>query len=255
MSHRVHDEACSHLGVAASAHACHHTLPEMRGLNTAGEEVPSVSLQRTPVEKLMHMFSREDAGVGGDAGSGDDGEGSKGGWSTWMGIVFVCLALVNFLSSQASTGSQQQQQRASSQGRQGASAGQQRARESTPAPDAGAGGRRRTSADAGGGNRPDSSSAHSSSRSAGAAGGSARGAQDEGPRQRPAAAAGAGSATDDLRSRLGNCTVLALPRSSLSSSTCPPARRALPQPRSPRTCRTSLHLCLGTCYSVPCPSW
>ncbi len=90
--HHVASPACCDMqprGVAL-AHACHHALPEMRGVNTAGEEVPSVSLQRTPVEKLMHMFSREDAGGGrvGFGGGGARGRGVRGagalGWGSFL---------------------------------------------------------------------------------------------------------------------------------------------------------------------------
>lgn len=153
-----------------------------------------------------------------------------------MGMVFVCLALVNYLTSQASSGSQQ---RTSSQGRQGASGGQQDqqgARESKPQPEADAGAQSRSSAASSGvDSSRTSSGVNSSSPSPGAAGGSARGAQDEGARQRPTAAAPAASGKDDLANRLGTCSVITpLPRppasyripsssrGSLAPAPCPP---------------------------------
>jgi hypothetical protein len=216
-----------------------------------------VALAWTPAEKLFNMFSRESAGgAGGGAGAGGDGEGSKGegskgGWSTWMGMVFVCLALVNYLTSQASSGSQQ---RTSSQGRQGASGGQQGqqgARESKPQPEADAGAQSRSSAASSGVDSSRTpSGVNSSSRSPGAAGGSARGTQDEGARQRPAAAAPAASGKDDLTNRLGNCSVITPPPRLLShlitfpGKSCP---RSVPAALQHLAC---LSASLGSGFSV-----
>jgi len=176
-----------------------------------------------------------------------------------MGMVFVCLALVNYLTSQASSGSQQ---RTSSQGRQGGSGGeqgQQGARQSTPQPEADAGAQSCSSAASSGGDSSAHRSSHTSSgvnsspRSPGAAGGSARGAQDEGPRQRPAAAGSAGSGKDDLTNRLGNCSVITLPPRlpshpmTFPGKACP---RAVPAALQHRAC---LSACLGAGFSVSRP--
>jgi len=169
------------------------------------EEIPVVSFKRSAVEQLISMFSGEGSGVtGGEDGAAD---ANKGGWSTWMGFLFMVLALTNFVSNkvaQAQSGSgagSSQQRQGSTPNRQSSSSAQQGAgarqeRPSPPGPQSGTSSSSRTGTEGEGGG------ASSSSRSHGARGGES---EDEEAPRRPAASSCASSA--DLAQRLGNCSV------------------------------------------------
>jgi thiol-disulfide isomerase/thioredoxin len=126
-------------------------LSEMEEAAEAAEEIPAVALRRSPAEQLLDIFSfRNSEGGGGDKKGEGDG---KGGWSTWMGLIFLALALTNFMTNKFAeatggsssggragrSGEERQQSRRSGQQSQPGSGG---ARESSSSAQQGAEGRR-----------------------------------------------------------------------------------------------------------------